>query len=503
MYYKTMNGFQIQDTTTTGGNDDAGTTTSTSTTPPQVADNLAALIQTVESITDPTEAMLKAQEIISSASGIMNSPATTTTLANQIEQSLLSIANTALDKVNTETITSITTGTSTTAVIRPSTVTALTERINTIAGTAGILNGAITNTGMESKVEAVLKLDVPGVATATQTSIQLPTYLLMAAQNKLDKIAVQTSVATIAIAPNAIATAGAQNVTLEARKVAADELPENVRERVGDSQVYDFNAFAGANKVSQFSTPVDITVPYTLKPSENPALISVFFINDAGFYEQVTGVYDAATGTVKFATTHFSKFVIQYNAVTFADLASFDWAKESIEVMASKGMVKGMGNDLYKPGEYLTRAQFVTMVLRVFGISNEQTAIDFSDVNADDWFFGSVSSALKAGIVSGRSDGTFAPNEQISRQDMSAVLANALSKITGRKNPQNPDDYLNKFSDSESISEYAQSCAAIVAKYGIISGKPGGNFAPQDFATRAEAAAVIYRVYYLLNPNYK
>jgi hypothetical protein len=181
----------------------------------------------------------------------------------------------------------------------------------------------------------------------------------------------------------------------------------------------------------------------------------------------------------------------------FKDISQNFWAINEIEALASKGIIGGKDNsETFKPGDKVTRAEFTKILASALGIIDENATINYRDVPIGHWAYKFIASAVKAGIITGKPDGTFGSSETISRQDMAVMTARAFYKAYGKAEAPNTDSIL-KFSDRGSISGYAKKDIATAIKYGIITGKPGNIFDPKGTATRAEAAVVVYRLIYL------
>ncbi len=178
-------------------------------------------------------------------------------------------------------------------------------------------------------------------------------------------------------------------------------------------------------------------------------------------------------------------------SVTFADTTKH-WAKEYIEKLAARGIVKGMGNNNFLPDTPLTRAQFLTMLANTSsGLDPSQSpSAGFGDVLSTDWYYNYVNWGFASGIVKGMDEKTFAPNSQISREQMAVMLVNFADSLDIEL-PNTVAD--NAFTDAEKISDWSGEQINKVVGAGIIGGYPEGNFDPQGQATRAQAAKVIYK----------
>lgn len=169
------------------------------------------------------------------------------------------------------------------------------------------------------------------------------------------------------------------------------------------------------------------------------------------------------------------------------------WAREYIGRLAARGIVNGMGDNFYQPDASLTRAQFLTMLSKtIYGLDPSQTApAGFTDVPATEWFYNYVNWGYANGIVNGFDEVTFAPNANITREQM-AIMLNNFAGSTDLVLPENSAGLT--FTDSGLISPWAAESVSTIVSSGIMSGYPEGNYNPQGKATRAEAATVIYKL---------
>ncbi len=172
----------------------------------------------------------------------------------------------------------------------------------------------------------------------------------------------------------------------------------------------------------------------------------------------------------------------------FVDIKEYGWAKDAIEALAAKGIVSGVGANKFLPGKYISREEWVAMLMNASGIKVEHDDSHFTDVKTDMWYVDYVVTAYKLGIINGKTDNLFGINENITRQDLAVMLNNTISHL-GLTLPNNKSVTL---ADEDEISDYAKEAVANLCSYGVISGKENGNFAPKDFATRAEAARMLY-----------
>ncbi len=171
----------------------------------------------------------------------------------------------------------------------------------------------------------------------------------------------------------------------------------------------------------------------------------------------------------------------------FDDLEKFPWAKDSIEYLTRRGIVSGVSDKKFAPGDKVTREQIVKMIVISSNSFDDTAACEFSDCPEDAWYSPYVASAKDAGFVNGISEEMFGTGKLITRQDLAVMIYNVLiaQKYEFTANPK------NDFADIEDISDYAKEAVSALAGEGIINGMGDNTFAPKNNATRAEAAKLI------------
>lgn len=191
--------------------------------------------------------------------------------------------------------------------------------------------------------------------------------------------------------------------------------------------------------------------------------------------------------------TNSTYFVI-WHSKTFKDVENH-WARDSVNEMGSRLVIGGVDENNFAPDRDITRAEFAAIVGRALGLKAGGTADKFSDVKGNDWFCGAVGAACEYGIVSGYEDGTFKPDQAISREEAMAMIARAMelagmdTNIAG----SGVDAKLAGFKDKDSVNGWAKKSVASCIKYNIVVGS-NSVLAPDNNITRAETAAMIMRM---------
>jgi hypothetical protein len=182
--------------------------------------------------------------------------------------------------------------------------------------------------------------------------------------------------------------------------------------------------------------------------------------------------------------------------VEFTDITEeFAYAEEAINALAGKGIVDGVGDDKYAPEDFFTRAQFAKIMVLSLGYEPAEYQGGFSDVSAEDWEADYVQAAVDAGIFEGYPDGTFGPDNVITRQEIAAVAARGA--VTAELVSQAKLDKFvmekSAYLDKDSVPEWAANEVAWLEAEGIFEDFAVENFEPTLEVDRAQAAVVVYK----------
>ena len=177
----------------------------------------------------------------------------------------------------------------------------------------------------------------------------------------------------------------------------------------------------------------------------------------------------------------------------FTDVSSDSWYAEYVTALADKGIVNGKTETEFAPNDSITRAEFVKIIAGIAGadLTAAEGETSFSDVASNSWYAPYVAWASENGVVTG-SGGKFNPNSRITRQDMAVIIMRYVDQLSG-KELEIVNDKVS-FNDSGEISSYAADAVSLMQQAGIISGKGGNTFAPKESATRAEACKMLYMI---------
>lgn len=170
---------------------------------------------------------------------------------------------------------------------------------------------------------------------------------------------------------------------------------------------------------------------------------------------------------------------------TFTDVPATHWAAGAVEFVTSQGLLQGTGTSTFAPGQPMTRAMLVTALWREAGSPVVNYAMDFDDVDEDQWYTEAVRWAVSKGIVAGTGKG-FSPDAALTRESLAAILFRyAGGQVSA--------DDLSGYADGAGVSAWAREAMNWAVAQGLITGKSGGRLDPGGTASRAEVSAILMR----------
>lgn len=190
---------------------------------------------------------------------------------------------------------------------------------------------------------------------------------------------------------------------------------------------------------------------------------------------------------VVFETPHNSKYFVMEYDKEFADVKGDAWYYKFVKSMAAKHVISGVTAAAFVPDKNVTRAEFAKMLVETLGLEKQTYRNLFVDVKNGQWYADYIQTAYQAGIVSGIGDGTFAPDKEITRQEMFAMIGRIL------KNKAD-NTVLAQFADRSELADWALESAAKAVQAKIIAGS-NGKLDPKGKTTRAQAAKVMYELF--------
>ncbi len=296
------------------------------------------------------------------------------------------------------------------------------------------------------------------------------------------------------------AGAVSEDVEISIKKVGKDNIPlvRSAYRQLGS--VYEITT----DKKITFNKPVTITMYFDKDEVDNDKY-------DVGIYcwgnqewvllDQVQANLEA--GKVSGSVNHFSIFAVLLSKKgeieinkekepakevvapvkrSFKDITGH-WAEANINKLANTGAISGYPDGTFRPDNSITRAEFATALVIAFKLEPRSGKV-FSDTSGH-WARDAISVAAAHGVVSGYDETTFGPDDLITREQMAVMISKAAGLSGGEG---------KTFTDSAQISDWAKAAVAAASSKNIIGGYPDNTFRPQAYATRAEAVTIIVKV---------
>jgi uncharacterized protein YjdB len=272
--------------------------------------------------------------------------------------------------------------------------------------------------------------------------------------------------------------------TIKIQELDPEDSPKQFAVNLGSS-TYEFSP----NGIA-FDKDVTIAIKVIIdEDTDLDALTPAWFDEETNQWVSIPCIIDVENGLVIFKIDHFTKFAIVQleKRIMFGDVnEGIAWAKDPIEILAGHGIISGTGNG-FEPMRTITRAEYITLVVKAMGIElTESKGRIFTDIDASHWYSDAVETGFNSGIVSGDTDGSFRPNDIISRNEVAVILSNLEESTSGQ------NLYNLTFTDSTEVPAWALSGVKFVAREGLMIGSGDNKFRGSNALSRAEAAVVIY-----------
>lgn len=224
-------------------------------------------------------------------------------------------------------------------------------------------------------------------------------------------------------------------------------------------------------------------------PLAKGELYSVYVKGKLEFQDKTTKVIEK---TWKFNTADSTENKTpRIKNMVFSDIENH-WAKSEILDLGEKNILSAKTNDLYKPEDQITRAEFAEIISNVLSLEEKEFEGIFKDVNINTSKAIDIESVFRAGVVSGTGDSTFSPNKVITREELATMIIRAYGKTKDISGLLSLSSF--KFADQDQISPWALEAVKASYELGIIKGRDNNRFVPKASATRAEAAVMVKKL---------
>ncbi len=341
-----------------------------------------------------------------------------------------------------------------------------------------------------ASTDGTVKLDLTAVKDAAAVSVEIPATAFAKIVEGNKSVTLQSEKAAVVLPVEVlkqIAQAGANgkvtinvNIVKDAPAVTSGTIV---------APVIDFTINAGDKVVSSFDKAVKVSIKVDLpKIGDYRKVIAYYYNETAKGWEAVGGFVNKTTGELTFATSHFSKYTALEAKKSFPDVSTA-WAKDSIEVLAAKNIMGSTGGDKFSPKANITRAEVAAILVRALNLDTKPAVGKFTDVASGKWYAKEVEAAANAGIIDGIGNNKFAPETEVTREQIATMIYRALEYKQGKIVVTPP----MTFKDTKNISAFATTGVAVTAHKGIVLGSDN-MFMPKDKATREQVSVMIYRM---------
>jgi hypothetical protein len=343
----------------------------------------------------------------------------------------------------------------------------------------------------KAEVKIVAKADSSS-GTVRSAEVDIPAEAIRAVADAQDLVlTIESDVSTItldAATLTAIAETAKDGDTIKiaAESVdSAEALNDRQQARAGGNPVVELHISVGGAAITNLGGTVTVSLPYMPESDVAPDdydLLTVYYLDDDGNITEMKGAkYDAATGSITFATTHFSKFFVTEWISPFGDITKGDWYYRAARYAYSNDLITGTTDTTFAPQTTLTRAMLITILARDAGIDTS---------GGETWY----SKAVDWGMSNNLTDGTNI-NAPITREQFATLLYRyAQFTIQNSQFTIAADAAdLSAYTDTADISDWAADAMAWAVANGLITGRTTTTLAPKGNTTRAETATLLQR----------
>jgi hypothetical protein len=358
------------------------------------------------------------------------------------------------------------------------------------------LNRALENANILFRLEHIIVFDAIDIWNDNENLIHIPyTFLNQIFDHGFTATLLRTSQTTVALRDDTI-------MPRDSIQYLFFEKPETITfhsEKIDEEQhMYSLHLYKDESPLTNFSNYLSVQPTYEHNDAQTENLLRVIYQKDPydpTLNQNVGGIFNPDLNRMIFSTNHFSVFFIQTGTPSINSINNQDsqWAKSILDSLASKGIISEDVQGSFSPNNNITRSETAVMIATAFKLLNPNAKSDFTDVPTTDSAYSHISSLNKLGIIKG-SDNLFRPNDNISRQDAAIILLKTLlfSYRESLKLVNNPHEVLEPFGD-HGVSDYAVKYVATLVKLNILKGDANGNLNPKDPLTKAQMSALIYQ----------
>lgn len=366
-------------------------------------------------------------------------------------------------------------------------------------------------TAAEQAQGGAVTIALPGEAAEAGTALELPATSVSELNKQNIGLVITTGSRTVSFPAGAFAISGdaSSRIRIVLNAAWSTEAQETVNQSL--KSVTDYKATGvvlsvivqvitgdQVQEIHQLDRPAKVSIQLTPEQEQriSARLAGIYYV-DGQSAKYVPGKLE--NGIYTFTAGHFSYYTILEYDKSFADLRGH-WAEQAVKGLAAKHIVTGVDDRHYVPNRSITRAEFVTLIVRAVTvqqgaegketISEATKASPFKDVSSDRYYAQSVAQAAELGIVTGY-NGAFRPNDSITREEAVVALVRAAEVMEAAASAQGGQ--VTSFTDASQISTWATQAVDRAFTQGWIEGD-GRKFNPKNAVTRAEVAVMVERL---------
>ncbi len=243
-----------------------------------------------------------------------------------------------------------------------------------------------------------------------------------------------------------------------------------------------------------FTKPVEIAIPVQ-NVDESKVYAGIYYDEKGGVTKTSTRPVKVVDGKAVISTFTHSAYALAETNKTFADVQG-TWSSDYVTECANRLFVNGVTSNEFRPKEQVTRAQFVTMMVRGLGIDHinlKQAKAPYSDVKVTDWYNDYIAIASNYGLLSAFDEKEFLPNQPITRVEMMQIAHQAGKLSTGNNDLVEAVD-VDTYADASTIKADDVDAVKFAVANGIVNGFEDNTLRPNATTTREESTAILIRI---------
>ncbi|MCM3761888.1 S-layer homology domain-containing protein [Alkalihalobacillus oceani] len=316
-------------------------------------------------------------------------------------------------------------------------------------------------------------IKVEAAPTTENIHLSLDTNSLNQIVQAGHSVVVQTPLGDMTIDAETVAQLAGRELSIEIGQAA----------QVNGQPVRTVNLLSDGEEVTDFTGKVTVTVPYEQAAANG---LVVYQVTDEG--RVIVPLSRVVDGQIVFIADGSGTFTVGSNAKSFTDTAGH-WSEEHISFVTARELFLGVSENEFAPNNSMTRGMLATVLGRLLGVEESRAGSGgFTDVNAEAYYAPYIAYASEHGIVNGLGNGQFAPNREVTREEMATMVARFMEHAQIQAGTLN--SYAG-FEDDGAIAPWAAEAIQLLQEADILDGRPGNVFDPQGDVTRAEVAKVM------------